>query len=253
MSNYVNYNTDPFAELDLIPNDKLISKFQVSESKNESPLFFDPDDVSPFKEEESYRKKLLDNLYTISEEKKKSSTTDLTDSPFYSGNNLPTTSDDNTSEDNTFEQQSYQKLSATEASTKITNFLLSKNLPKHAVAGIVGNLYAESKFNTSALGDGKTSGGIAQWHAQRFNNLKQFAKENNKDWRDLDIQLEFLWHELNTSYASVLNKLKTANSTEKAAEIWGHDYEVFSGHENFNHGRYKERKNYAKQFYKLLS
>lgn len=253
MNNYVNYNTDPFAELDLIPNKNLISDFKVPNSKNETPLFFDPDDVNPFEEKKTYNKSLLDGLYEAASEKKKSSSSDLKNSPFYVGNNLPRKKDSDSESSSESVEGNYTRVSGTEASKKITNFLLDKGLSKHAVAGIVGNLYAESKFDTSVLGDGKTSGGIAQWHADRFANLKQFASQNGKDWRDLDLQLNFLWYELTTKYSSVLNKLQKANSAEKAAEIWGHDYEVFSGHENFNHERYKDRRNYAKQFYKILS
>jgi len=199
MNNYVNYNTDPFAELDLISNNSLISSFKVPNNKNETPLFFDPDDVNPFEEKKTYNRSLLDGLYEASE-KKKSSLSDLKNSPFYVGNDLPRQNSESS-------EGSYTKISRTEASKKITKFLLDKNLSKHAVAGIVGNLYAESKFDTSALGDGDTSGGIAQWHADRFTNLKQFASQNGKDWRDLDLQLDFMWYELTTKYSSVLNKL----------------------------------------------
>lgn len=70
MNNYVNYNTDPFAELDLIPNKNLISSFEVLNSNNKTPLFFDPDDVNPFEEKKTYNKSLLDGLYEASEKKK---------------------------------------------------------------------------------------------------------------------------------------------------------------------------------------
>lgn len=76
------------------------------------------------------------------------------------GNNLPRRKDSNNESSESVEGN-YTRVSGTEASKKITKFLLDKGLSKHAVAGIVGNLYAESKFDTSVLGDGKTSGGIA--------------------------------------------------------------------------------------------
>lgn len=51
--------------------------------------------------------------------------------------------------------------------TYAINYFMKNGLTKEQAAGIVGNLHAESKFNTSILGDNKTSYGIAQWHGDR--------------------------------------------------------------------------------------
>jgi len=67
------------------------------------------------------------------------------------------------------------------------NYFMDKGLSKHAAAGIVGNLYAESRLKTDAVGDGGTSGGIAQWHGPRWKQLQAFAKARNKKWTDLDL------------------------------------------------------------------
>ena len=40
----------------------------------------------------------------------------------------------------------------------------------------------------------------------------------NRSIGDLDLQLEFLWYELTTSYKSVLNVLKNANSVKQASD-----------------------------------
>ena len=217
-SSYVNYSSDPFSDLELVP----FSKFKASTEIRPQKLYFDPDDVAP--------EGLDDFNKRVNSNKVSSTTVDTT----------------------TNNTAIYQPMKASEAQGKIITYLTNKGLSKEAVAGIVGNLYAESKLNTGAIGDGKTSGGIAQWHDKRFTNLKIFAKRRGKDWRDLDTQLDFMWSELNTTYKGVLNGLKSATSAEKAAEIWGHDYEVFKGYNNLNHQRYQERRGYAKQIYKSL-
>jgi hypothetical protein len=71
----------------------------------------------------------------------------------------------------------------------IYTYLANKGLPDNVIAGIMGNMEHESGFNHDAFNpndaDGNPSGGIAQWHADRFNNLKNFAQQRGKDWKDL--------------------------------------------------------------------
>lgn len=66
-------------------------------------------------------------------------------------------------------------------------------------AGVVGNLERESSLDPEAKGDkdafgNYTSFGIAQWHNERFTDLKDFA--GSRDYRDLGVQADFLVHEL---------------------------------------------------------
>lgn len=70
-------------------------------------------------------------------------------------------------------------------------------------AAIVGNLEAESNFSTTVVStfENESSQGIAQWNpakaaGNRLEKLKIFAQNLNKNWRDYDVQLQFVMHEL---------------------------------------------------------
>lgn len=83
--------------------------------------------------------------------------------------------------------------------------------------GIVANIYRESGFKTTALGDGGTSYGICQWHASRYTNLKTWCAQNGKDYTSLDGQLWYLKAELEKSYAAVLSYIKAVPNTATGA------------------------------------
>lgn len=68
------------------------------------------------------------------------------------------------------------------------------------VAGIMGNIWGESGFRPDAIEGGSGEGhGLCQWSFGRKENLKLFAESRGKDWSDVDIQIEFLLGELNSS------------------------------------------------------
>lgn len=104
-------------------------------------------------------------------------------------------------------------------------WLLDRGLSPAAAAGIVGNLMAESGMDTRASGDGGTSLGIAQWHAGRKDALLSFARARGQSAYDIDTQLEYLWHELSTSYSSVLRNLRNAGSQREATAIFLRQFE----------------------------
>lgn len=127
---------------------------------------------------------------------------------------------------------------------KIWNYLTGKGMTAAGVAGMMGNLFAESALKpknlqqtyekklgytddsyTAAVDDGSYSNfvkdsagyGLAQWTWwSRKQNLLNFAKSAGKSIGDLEMQLDFLYKELSESYKSVLTVLK-ANTTVKAA------------------------------------
>jgi hypothetical protein len=75
---------------------------------------------------------------------------------------------------------------------KIYRYLVGKHQVSDSVArGILANIQAESNFNTSAVGDGGTSGGLFQHHAGRWDNLKNFAKSTERSWDDWTAQVDF--------------------------------------------------------------
>lgn len=130
---------------------------------------------------------------------------------------------------------------------KFISFFREKGLNNYGLAGLYGNLYAESGCNprnlqntyekklgmtdaeyTSAVDNGiyqnfvKDSAGygIAQWTFwTRKQALLAYAKSKNKSIGDLEMQFEYLYKELSESYSSVLAVLKTAKSISEASNI----------------------------------
>ena len=128
---------------------------------------------------------------------------------------------------------------------KIWNYLYSKIGNLYGVAGLMGNLFAESAMRsnnmqdsyqnrlgyndvtyTAAVDDGSYTNfvkdgvgyGLAQWtYYTRKQALLNYAKSKNKSIGDLTMQLEFLCKELNGGFKSVLNDLKGATSVLEAS------------------------------------
>ena len=136
-------------------------------------------------------------------------------------------------------------LSGSTAEEKIWNFLKSKGLNSFAIAGLMGNLYAESGLNpknlqnsyekklgytdeayTAAVDCGKYTNfakdaagyGLAQWtYHTRKAALLAYAKSMGKSVGDLETQLGFLMKELTGNYAGVMSELKKASSVLAAS------------------------------------
>lgn len=79
-------------------------------------------------------------------------------------------------------------------------YFKNKGYSDAATAAIMGNLQVESGLNPAQFQYGGGPGrGLAQWECTgtRFTNLVNFARQRgNKDWKDLDSQLEFINKEL---------------------------------------------------------
>ena len=103
----------------------------------------------------------------------------------------------------------------------IYNHLVNKGLPANVIAGIMGNLQAESGFNSSAVGDGGNSIGLAQWYAGRGDNLRNFAQQRGTEWNDVGTQLDFLLDEVAKGNPELLNRM--ANLSPHDAAILFHD------------------------------
>lgn len=142
---------------------------------------------------------------------------------------------------------------------QIWNFLKTEIGNDYGVAGLMGNLYAESGLNpqnlenlcerrlkeagktyctdetyTAAIDSGKISRkeflhplpnkqygyGLAQWtSAGRKAGLYDLTKAKGKSIGDLETQLEFLRQELRNGYKSVLSVLKSATEIKTASDI----------------------------------
>ena len=129
---------------------------------------------------------------------------------------------------------------------EIFDFLLEKGMPPVAAAAIVGNIEAESSFDTAKTNG--THNGLCQWDINdRFKGLESLASSKGTDWTDLDTQLEFMWQELEGSYKGVKDTLMscdTAEELEYATWYFGRYYEVF-----FLSNSFEGSKSYTRQRY----
>lgn len=127
----------------------------------------------------------------------------------------------------------------------VWDFLLPKIGNKYGVAGLMGNIRDESAFNPKNLQnsyekklgmndetytkcvdngtykhfcDDLAGYGLCQWTSQGRKTLL-YNSRGNRSIGDIDLQLEVLWKELQTSYKSVLKGLKTAESIRAASDL----------------------------------
>lgn len=134
------------------------------------------------------------------------------------------------------------------------SFLLNKLENEYAVAGIMGNLYAECALKsnnlqqtyekklgytddtyTAAVDNGAYTNfvkdsagyGLAQWtYWSRKEMLLKYATENKKSIGDFTMQLNFLWYELDRNFKSLVKKLKVCTSVREASDLMLHTYEA---------------------------
>lgn len=127
----------------------------------------------------------------------------------------------------------------------IWDFLMPKIGNPYAVAGLMGNLKAESGLNpqnlqntfekrmgftddsyTAAVDNGAYKNfatdsagyGLAQWTSfGRKESLLRF--KGNRSIGDIEMQLDYLWYELTMGYKSVLSAIKNAKSVKEASDI----------------------------------
>lgn len=144
-------------------------------------------------------------------------------------------------------------LKGTNNAEKIWNFFKDKGLTDAGIAGLMGNLRAESGLNphnlqnsyekslgytddsyTSAVDSGtyinfikdKAGYGLAQWtYWSRKQNMLNYHKSKKKSIGDLETQLEFLYKELSEGYKSVLKVLTSATTVLQASNAVLLDFE----------------------------
>jgi len=128
---------------------------------------------------------------------------------------------------------------------RMWNYLLDKMGNEYGVAGLMGNIYAESGLRsnnlqnayetklgytdvtyTTAVDNGSYTNfvhdsagyGLAQWtYYSRKQALLDYAKASKKSIGDYEMQLGFLYKELSGSYVSVLSELKNAKTVLEAS------------------------------------
>lgn len=104
--------------------------------------------------------------------------------------------------------------------------LIEKGMPPHIAAGFVGNLMVESRasIDPHAVGDGGSAIGIAQWNDRRPA-LIEFARKRGKDWQDLDTQIDFILHELETTEGRAKEQIWATTTPQDAALAVSRYYE----------------------------
>lgn len=128
---------------------------------------------------------------------------------------------------------------------RMWDYLLDKLGNEYGVAGMMGNIYAESGLRsnnlqnayetklgytdatyTTAVDNGSYTNfvhdsagyGLAQWtYYSRKQALLDYAKASKKSIGDYEMQLDFLYKELSGSYTSVLSELKNAKTVLEAS------------------------------------
>lgn len=132
---------------------------------------------------------------------------------------------------------------------RIWNFCIAKGLTPYGAAGLMGNIDAESALISINLQDScqgrlkcndetyvalvdsgvytkeqfvydQAGFGLCQWtYWTRKKALYEYAKSTGRSIGDLEMQLEYIFIELQKSFSKVLNVLKTATSVMEASDI----------------------------------
>lgn len=79
-------------------------------------------------------------------------------------------------------------------------------------------------FNPNDAGTGP-SGGTAQWHAERFAQLKEFAARMHKRWTDMEVQQKFFRHEMLTTHHKAFEDMMRAPTASGALEAGIYGFE----------------------------
>lgn len=174
-------------------------------------------------------------------------------------------------------QEPQNEAKETTVDKMIWDFLKGHNLSDFAVAGIMGNLYAESGLRannlqnsfekklgmsdeayTAAVDNGSYTNfvkdsagyGLAQWtYWSRKQALLNFAKAQGKSIGDIQMQLDYLWKEL-SGYKGVMTQLKNAKSVLEASNA------ILTGYEkpaDQSAAVQKKRAGYGQTFYDLYA
>ncbi len=133
----------------------------------------------------------------------------------------------------------------------IWNFFKDNSINDYAIAGIMGNLYAESNLRSNNLQNtyekklnmsdevytssvnnksytnfiqDKAGYGLAQWtYWSRKQALLELAQTRNKSIDDIHVQLEYLYQEL--KQLKLIDKLNKSTSVKQASDIVLLDFE----------------------------
>lgn len=113
------------------------------------------------------------------------------------------------------------------ATQQAMQYFMGKGLTDYQAAGLVGNLFRESRLVPTATNAGSGAYGIAQWLGPRKKNL--FAKYGKNP--TFNQQLDYVWHELGNTHRTGLKAIKSSKNAEEAARNAMGYYEFSAGPE----------------------
>ena len=137
-------------------------------------------------------------------------------------------------------------MSRYESAREIYEYLISKGFTPESACGILGNIEQESGFYTSATNG--THFGLCQWGGERFAGLSELATDRSKKWTDLQVQLDFLWSELEGKMSKVKAEIIGTTDMYHATDIFCRKYEICGGYSKEVPRRYRK----AKKWYNIL-
>ena len=154
------------------------------------------------------------------------------DTQFYSSNNILFYDPDATScaTGQSISETTATTISKSATTDSIYSYLTTTPLSSNSnkpltgvqAAGIMGNMYAESGFNSSAVESTvrvDKGHGLVQWTFGRWTNLQSFATQKGTAWDNLTTQLDYLKSELEGPEKAVItdSEFSSANAPSVAA------------------------------------
>ena len=138
-----------------------------------------------------------------------------------------------------------------EGAEKMYKFLKGKGLSDNQVGAVMGNLKQESNLDPNAKNPSSGAFGIAQWLGARKTGLDNFAKSQGKKSSDLDVQLDYLWKEMQSDYES--KNLKNAGwskdgSLEQNTKAFAEGFERMGANEAMMGTRVNNAKEFKKKY-----
>ncbi len=112
----------------------------------------------------------------------------------------------------------------------ISSSLKKMGWTEEGIAGVLGNIGAESSFNPrlfNSAGGGRGALGLAQWRGERQENLFKFAKEQGGNPYSAETQIMFMLYEMQKK--GIYNQLKHATDRIEAVNLMERKYEVSGG------------------------
>ena len=101
--------------------------------------------------------------------------------------------------------------------------LLASGFSMDATAGIMANMQRESNFKLDAIGDGGTSIGLCQWHAEEYTRLSNYC--GNRMYTT-ECQLNFLLNELKNYRKKSYGYILENHSAYEMGRQFCYDYEM---------------------------